>query len=199
MVGAKALGAVRVDPTLVPSMASRAFAVRGLGSEPFPTSPFVVRPYEQELPIRPALRPGWRDACGDLIAGSGAYSATGSYPAGTWTVRKSTQFGPGLVPPGPGRGQQDALGDRPGNHALDQPRWGIPNAGTHQLWTSGPGVTGLDLGHPDPLLYHVRLQVRGTSFTTSPVVNIDSDGQVRTLPPGAAAGSAGFTTFQGTQ
>lgn len=197
--GRKALGHVRVGRTSVPSIGTDAFAIRGVGGERFPTSPFILQPYRQELPILPALRPGWRDLGGEVIAGSGAYSAAGSYPAGTWTVRKSLQFGAGFVPPGPGRGRQDALGDRPGNHALEQPRWGIPNAGTHQLWSSGPGVTGLDLGYPDPLLYHVRLQVRTASFTTSPVVNIDSAGNATPLPPGAKASPAGFAAFHGAQ
>jgi FtsP/CotA-like multicopper oxidase with cupredoxin domain len=198
-VGAKSIAAERMDGPFPPPIAADALARRGVAGDPYPTSPFILEPFEQELPIPRALRPGWRDVAGDLVAGSGAYSAAGSYPPGAWTVRRSMQFGPGFVPPGPGKGRQDALGDRPGNHALDHPRWSIPNAGTHQLWTSGPGVTGLDLGHPDPLLYHVRLQVRSTLFTTSPVVNIDAGGRARPLPPGARPGVAGTARLRGAQ
>jgi FtsP/CotA-like multicopper oxidase with cupredoxin domain len=199
MIGTKALGQVCVDGAFIPSIATDAFTGCGVSGEALPASPFILQPYQQELPILSALRPGWRDPEGNLVPGSGVYSATGSYPSGTWTVRKSLQFGPGFVPPGPGAGQQDALGDRPGNNAAAHPQWGIPNAGTHQLWSSGPGVTGLDLGYPDPLLYHIRLQVRSASFTTSPVVNIDSGGNALSLPPGASASPAGFATFKGAQ
>jgi FtsP/CotA-like multicopper oxidase with cupredoxin domain len=197
--GADAPGRTWVDGRSIRSTGADALAVRGAGGAPFPTSPFILKPYQQELPVLPALRPGWRDAEGTVIPGSGVYSPAGSYPAGTWTVRRSMQFGPGFVPPGPGKGQQDALGDRPGNHAREQPRWGIPNAGTHQLWTSGSGVTDLDLRLPDPLLYHVRLRVSVASFTSSPVVNIDANGTPLRLPPGSSPSLAGFGTLEGAQ
>ncbi len=185
MVGTRALGQVCVDQTPV-EIDTVAFTGCSAGGEKFPISPFILRPFEQELPVPTALRTGWRQRV----------------PGGTepdWTVRKSVQFGPGVVLPGPGKGQQDALGDRPGNHALAHPQWGIPNAGTHQLWTSGPGVTGRDLGLPDPLLYHIRLQVRAHKHTTSPVVNIDSGGNVVALPPGVNPTPAGLVTFRGQQ
>ena len=59
------------------------------------------------------------------------------------------------------------MGDRP-NGA------GLPNAGTHQLWP-GNGVVG---GYPDPILYHIRLQVAEHEFTKSKVKPI---GVVRAL------------------
>ncbi|MEZ4361102.1 MAG: multicopper oxidase domain-containing protein [Kofleriaceae bacterium] len=164
------------------------FSGCGVGSEPLATSPFITQPFIDPMPVPQSLRPGWRRPDGTLA------------PAGDpdrWRVRKSVQFGDNtIVEPGPAPGQQDALGDRPGNNALAHPEWGIPNAGTHQLWSSGPGVMGQDLGLPDPLLFHVRLQVAGHDFTSSPVRPIDSSGQPVTLPPGAPATPLGDGTYQ---
>src|SRR5262245_41530979 len=192
VVGRRAWGQACVDTTPVP-ISDVAFTGCGVGGEPMATSPFIVNPYTQPLPIPKAMRPGWRTPDGRLI---------GAHDPGAWFVRKSVQFGNNtIVPPGPGPGQQDALGDRPGVHSElggGTNPWGIPNAGTHQLWTSGRGVTGQDLGLPDPLLFHIRLQVAAHNFTSSAVVPIDSAGNP-VAPPPSAGNSNGLANWFGRQ
>lgn len=186
-----------------------AFTSCGFDGETMPTSPFILQPFNEPLPVPKTLRPGWRHSDGTLIpADDGA----------AWLVRKSA-FGSNVrVLPGPEAGRQDALGDRPGVHAGQvNPETGrfltIPNAGTHQLWP-GNGVRGGGRGFaydglsaaeqaaidqlPDPLLFHVRLQVRAKKFTLSPVVNIDANGNVVPLPGGIPTdlvSSAGLATL----
>jgi FtsP/CotA-like multicopper oxidase with cupredoxin domain len=192
VVGKRAWAQACVDTTPVP-ISDVAFTGCGVGGEPMATSPFIVNPYSQPLPIPKAMRPGWRTPDGRLIPAT---------DPGAWFVRKSVQFGNNtIVPPGPGPGQQDALGDRPGVHSElggGTNPWGIPNAGTHQLWTSGRGVTGQDLGLPDPLLFHIRLQVAAHNFTSSAVVPIDSNGNP-VAPPPTAGNSNGLANWFGQQ
>src|SRR5574341_1280143 len=155
-----------------------------VGGEQMPLSPFILDPYTQDLPIPRAMRPGWRRPDGELAPGAGE----------AWTVRIKNGAAYGLPSlPGPGHGDQDALGERP---AVNGGLLGLPPAGTHQLWTSGAGVMGQNLGLPDPILYHIRLQVSTTKYTTSRVAPLTRDsvtGAVGfgTLPPGAVAPSAG--------
>lgn len=173
-----------------------AFTGCGIDGEPMATSPFIVNPYQQDLPIPQALRPGYRTA--DLLAPLAGPTDT------KWLVRKSVQFGNNtVVPPGPAPGQQDALGDRPGVHNNPNspgyhPEWKIPNAGTHQLWTHGTGASGVTLNYPDPILYHIRLQVSTHQFTNSPVVPIDVNGNAITPPPNAGS-PVGRTSWHGIQ
>ncbi|MFL5249956.1 MAG: multicopper oxidase family protein, partial [Myxococcales bacterium] len=183
---ARAQTAACIDQTPIP-IEDIAFTGCGVGGEPMATTPFITTPFAQELPIPEALRPGWRYENGTLA---------GPNDPNAWTVRKS-QFGAGVVRPGPEAGHQDALGDRPGNHA--QLGWGIPNAGTHQQWSKGTGAGGVTLDMPDPILFHVRLQVSTHAFTNSPVVPIAADGSATTLPTGANAVSAGTASFKGAQ
>ncbi|MFL5397986.1 MAG: multicopper oxidase domain-containing protein [Myxococcales bacterium] len=183
---ARAQTAACIDQTPIP-IEDIAFTGCGVGGEPMATTPFITTPFAQELPIPEALRPGWRYENGTLA---------GPNDPNAWTVRKS-QFGAGVVRPGPEAGHQDALGDRPGNHA--QLGWGIPNAGTHQQWSKGTGAGGVTLDMPDPILFHLRLQVSTHAFTNSPVVPIAADGSATTLPTGANAVSAGTATFKGAQ
>src|SRR3954471_21948255 len=179
----------------IPSIAEVAFSGCGVGGEPMATSPFIVNPFTQPLPIPKAMRPGWRT--GEI----GAPLASATDP-NAWFVRKSVQFGDNtVVRPGPEAGRQDALGDRPGVHNDPfapgyHPEWGVPNAGTHQLWTSGAGVTGQTLNYPAPLLFHTRLQVAAHAFTNSPVVPIDSAGNV-IVPPGTAGSPVGTVNWFG--
>ncbi|MFL5439467.1 MAG: multicopper oxidase family protein [Myxococcales bacterium] len=183
--GANAQTAACIDSTPIP-IEEIAFTGCGVGAEPFATSPFITTPFNQPLPIPQALRPGWNDGQGGLI--------TDPSDPRAWNVRKSA-FGAGKVLPGPEAGHQDALGDRPGNHA--ELGWGVPNAGTHQQWVRGTGVGGVTLDMPDPILYHIRLQVNTHSFTNSPVVPIAADGSATTLPTGANAVAAGTVDFNG--
>ncbi|MFL5364551.1 MAG: hypothetical protein ACJ781_03655, partial [Myxococcales bacterium] len=164
-----------------------AFTNCGVGTEPVATSPFIMTPFKDPLPIPQAMRPGWRYPNGTL--------ATATDP-NSWTCRTS-QFGPGVVRPGPEAGHQDALGDRPGVH--DELGWGIPHAGTHQQWSHGTGTGGVTLNMPDPLLFHIRVQVSTHSVTSSPVVPITSAGAATTLPTGANAIPAGNVPFAGGQ
>jgi FtsP/CotA-like multicopper oxidase with cupredoxin domain len=183
--GANAQTAACVEQTPVP-IGEIAFTGCGVGGEDFATSPFITQPFTQELPIPQALRPGWNDGQGGLI--------TDPNDPRAWGVRKSA-FGAGKVLPGPEAGHQDALGDRPANH--DELGWGLPHAGTHQQWSKGAGAGGVTLDMPDPILYHIRLQVAPHSFTNSPVVPIDAAGNATTLPFGADAVSAGTADFNG--
>jgi FtsP/CotA-like multicopper oxidase with cupredoxin domain len=182
--------ACAVDSSPIP-IEDIAFTTCGVGGEPMATSPFIVNPYQDAFVIPRAMRPGWRTP----DTGSGSTLLSANDPS-AWFVRKSVQFGNNtIVRPGPAPGQQDALGDRPGVHADlggGTNPWGIPNAGTHQLWTSGPGVTGQNLNYPDPILLHIRLQVNTHSFTTSPVVPIDSGGNA-VVPPSNAGTPVGNT------
>jgi hypothetical protein len=185
--GARAQTAACIDHTPIP-ISEIAFTGCNVGLEPFATSPFITQPFTQELTIPQALRPGWNDGQGGLI--------TDPNDPRAWQVRKS-QFGATKVLPGPEAGHNDALGDRPGGHA--ELGWGIPNAGTHQQWVRGTGVGGVTLDLPDPILFHIRLQVNTHSFTNSPVVPIDANGNATTLPTGAVATSAGSASFNGAQ
>jgi FtsP/CotA-like multicopper oxidase with cupredoxin domain len=186
--GARAQTAACIDQTPIP-IEEVAFTGCGVGAEAFATSPFITEPFTQEMPIPQALRPGWNDGQGGLI--------TDKSDPRAWTVRKSQVAGAGKVLPGPEAGHQDSFGDRPGNHA--ELGWGIPNAGTHQQWVRGTGAGGVTLDMPDPILYHIRLQVTGHSFTNSPVVPIDAAGNATSLPMGASATAAGTASFNGAQ
>ena len=74
--------------------------------ELFPTSPLILSPFNDPLPIPKALAP----------------------------VPKSVYSLPGRSPPGPGRGQQNSLGNQ-----------------QHQIWPS-------KIGSPDPLVYKIDVQ-----------------------------------------
>src|SRR4051812_38217053 len=70
----------------------------------YPTSPLILNPFVDPLPIPQAMRPGWRNPDGTLSAGG----------AQDWTVRQANgTFGTFISKPGPGPGQQDSIGDRP--------------------------------------------------------------------------------------
>jgi FtsP/CotA-like multicopper oxidase with cupredoxin domain len=150
----------------------------GVSGEAVPMSPFILQPFTQPLPVPTALRSGWRDPEGNITT------------TGAWTVRESA-FGKNYVcTPGPDAGHQDCFGDRPRTAGVPGPA--VPNAGTHQLWTDGSGVCGTGSGIkvpgfplPNPIYYHIRLQVRQHSFTTSPVLPIDANGSPMPLPLGA--------------
>ncbi|HET8539982.1 MAG TPA: multicopper oxidase domain-containing protein [Anaeromyxobacter sp.] len=181
--------------------------------EDMPVSPFIVQPYVDPLPIPKTMRPGWRRPDGTLVEGTGVYRADGIYPdPEAWSVRKSAFSAfpgtPHVVAPGPAPGHQDAFGDRPGNHQLQEPTWGIPNAGTHQLFPKVGGATYADLNAQekaafdalaDPLLFHIRVNIGEKVFTSSPVVPINSAGQALTPPPGAIQIPAGTVDWFGTQ
>jgi FtsP/CotA-like multicopper oxidase with cupredoxin domain len=130
--------------------------------ELFPTSPLIVSPFTDPLPVPRALAP---------------------VPRSEYTSWKN--------PPGPGRGQQNSLGNQ-----------------QHQIWPS-------QVGSPDPIVYKIDTLTRTHAFTTSQVLPIDSNGaptvsfegtsvsgvithpagQQRTLPPSTIYGFNG--TFPG--
>ncbi len=185
MAGTKALGQLCVDSSMIDPFSRISFTGCGVGGEPFPTSPFILQPYTDPLPIPKALAPGWRRPDGTLDPTA----------ADAWTVRMSNGVvGTTISLPSPAPGRQDALGER---EAVNGALLGLPPAGTHQLWSSGVGVKGQDLGLPDPILYHIRVQVRTHNFTTSPVVNIDSAGNPVPLPAGVTPAPAGTVVFNG--
>ena len=114
MVGSKALGQVCVDGTFIPSIATDAFTGCGVGGEPFPASPFILQPYQQELPILSALRPGWRDPDGNLVPGSGVYSSSGNYPAGPGRCGSRCSSGPASCRRARRRASRTPWGTAPG-------------------------------------------------------------------------------------
>ena len=150
--------------------------------EVFPTSPFILSPFTDPLPIPPAMLPGYRQPDGTLTPNA----------PDAWRVRTSA-FGSNVVlPPSPLAGRQDAMGARGRTAGVPGPV--VPDAGTHQLWTDGSGVSGSTRGInvpglplPNPKLYHIRLQLRQHSFTSSQVQPIASSG-VPVIPPTGIAG-----------
>lgn len=149
--------------------------------EVFPTSPFILSPFTDPLPIPEAMLPGYRQPDGTL---------TPSDP-NAWMVRTSAFGNNRVLPPSPLPGRQDAMGSRARTAGVPGPA--VPDAGTHQLWTDGSGVSGTGSGIrvpgfplPNPNLYHIRLQVRTHDFTSSNVAPITSGGAVAPLPPGAS-------------
>jgi len=175
----------------------------------FPTSPLILNPFIDALPIPQALRPGYRNVDGTLAT------------AQTWNVRqKNSVFGNFTSVPGPDGGAQDSIGDRPMHndgttYTFQNPangatktmtmNFGGARGGTHQLWPGGVGVAyprlpvsatlwdgsvttpkaTFDRMNKTPLLYHIRFQVREHKITSSPVQPIDATGNVVPLPPGA--------------
>jgi FtsP/CotA-like multicopper oxidase with cupredoxin domain len=176
--GGRAWGQVCVDQT-----PQDIDIVTGLTAlEVFPTSPFILNPFVDALPIPSAMSPGYRQPDGTLTPNS----------PDAWTVRTSA-FGSNVIsPPGPGAGRQDALGARRRTAGVPGPA--VPDAGTHQLWTDGSGASGTTGGInvpgfplPNPTPYHIRLQVGQHSFTTSQVQPIDKGGNL-VVPPSGIAG-----------
>jgi FtsP/CotA-like multicopper oxidase with cupredoxin domain len=179
----------------------------------FPTSPFILNPFTDALPIPSALRPGYRNPDGTLSRGTPS----------DWKVReKNGRSGSFISRPGPGVGDQDSIGDRPMNNdgktfTFFNPKTGAKTTktldfggarkGTHQLYAGGYGTSYKNLAdtltlpngsvchpkrvfdamNPNPLQYHIRYQVAEHSFTSSDVRPIDSLGNPVSLPAGARA------------
>src|SRR3954465_6180366 len=123
----------------------------GVVIEAFPTSPLILRPFNDPLKIPQALTP----------ADPSTWNSLGGRPD-------------------PNR--QDSLPASPNN--VYKNRYG-PTLGTHQL-LPGQGVTaGYPFKSTTPLVYQIKLEVAGHSFTTSQVQPIDSFGR-NVTPPGAA-------------
>src|SRR5512146_679976 len=94
-----------IDQTPVPFETST-----GLSAiEVFPTSPFILNPFTDELPIPSAMQPGYRQPDGALTPNS----------SDAWTVREwfnadQKKWYSNLVcAPSPARGMQDCMGARP--------------------------------------------------------------------------------------
>ncbi len=150
------------------------------GTEPLevmPTSPFIVSPFIDPLVIPAALAPGWRAPDGNLAPNDPA----------AWSVRETQYAGatptgdperPFISPPGPGVNQQDAIG-----FVAAVPGLFEQHDGQHQVWPNDAGqnsdrLVGEEGGpYPDPVLYHIRLQVAEHSFTSSLVIPIEPDGK----------------------
>jgi len=150
--------------------------------EVFPTSPFILSPFTDPLPIPTSMLPGYRQPDGTLTPNA----------PDAWRVRTSA-FGSNVVlPPSPLPGRQDAMGARPRTAGVPGPV--VPDAGTHQLWTDGSGVSGTNSGIrvpglplPNPIQYHIRLQVNQHAFTSSLVQPI-AGGGLPVVPPSGIAG-----------
>lgn len=171
LLGSKAWAQGCVDQTPIPiGLAINTSC--GVSGEPMPLSPFILSPFQDELPgstLNPfsAMKPGYRQPDGSLRP-----------PSSTdWRVRTSAFGNNVILPPSPAAGRQDALGKRA--RSSRDPATGtvfkLPDAGTHQLWTDGTGISsrqslftaGFPL--PNPILYHIRLQLGTHRFTSSPV------------------------------
>ena len=135
--GAVGVGLTTVRGVAMPYLADRgwlsadgAFAATStalsdaLYTEEFPTSPLILTPFRDALAVPKALRP---------------------------TSRSEYRRWPN--PPGPGRGQQNSLGNA-----------------RHQMWPN-------KVRYPDPIVYEIDLLVRRHSFTSSKVLPIDSNGR----------------------
>jgi len=170
----------------------------GVGNEPMATSPFILTPFVDPLPLPTAMKPGYRRPDGTL-APAGATDA--------WSVRQKNNDQPaGTSVPGFGPGYQDAFGERPMVHdgtsltMVDHrgvpvtKAFNFPKAGTHQLYPgranaitntlSGQALSAFNLLNPDPILYHIRIQVSSHAFTSSNVRPINAAGATVPLPPG---------------
>jgi FtsP/CotA-like multicopper oxidase with cupredoxin domain len=113
--------------------------------EYFPTSPFVLNPFTDPLPVPLPLAP----------VESAVYDA--------WVARSQQ--------PSPALGRQASDGD--------------PSS-THSLWPSDIKYpNGQTL--PEPIVYHLKLQVGEHRFTSSQVMPIDASGQT-VVPPDQIAG-----------
>lgn len=159
--------------------------------EVMPTSPFIVNPFIDPMPVPQALAPGWRPN-----------PLNPSQP--TWTVRRARFLGPnmpgGVVVPGPGLHQQDAYGHRlPGEVLPDGQTVAVEHAGTHQVWPTPAGqnfnrLINWPAQGVAPILYHIRYQLAQHSFTSSRVRPIDAVGNPVT-PPGVTLGRDGTASL----
>jgi FtsP/CotA-like multicopper oxidase with cupredoxin domain len=114
--------------------------------EAFPTSPLILKPFNDALNIPTALR---------------ALDPT------NWDSKGGM----------PDPKHQDSIGPSPTKDYYN--KYG-QTLGTHQLWP-GEGVTAPYL-KAKPLVYQIKVQVAGHSFTTSQVQPINSFGQIVTPP-----------------
>jgi FtsP/CotA-like multicopper oxidase with cupredoxin domain len=149
--------------------------------EEMPLSPLILEPWKDDLPIPRAMTPGWRRIDGTL-----ANDAPDAWFCRPYPGRPSGR----VVVPSKDLGYQDAMGDRTrGNN--------LPRAGTHQLW---PGTAGKPCSdYPQPILYHIRVQVAEHRFTSSLVRPLVTGNGIptgdRLLPPSTIYGFNG--TFPG--
>ena len=160
--------------------------------EVMPTSPFIIRPFRDRLPIPKAMAPGWRPDP----------TLPPDQTQTDWTVRRARFLAPdaptdvvppgGVVVPGPGVHQQDSYGQLAAGSVLpDGQTVPVPHDGTHQVWPTpaGQNFDRLEKNWPaagvEPILYHIRVQVAQHSITTSKVRPIDAGGR-RVVPPAAS-------------
>ena len=207
LIGRRALGCVDQTPISIEEAMQTCSSI----IENFPVSPFILNAFTQALPIPQNMLPGWRRNDGSP-SGLLDPSATDA-----WTVRVKNGANQSIISrPGPGSGDQDSFGARPrstidtfGIAGAPGTTYNLPDAGTHQLWSDGSGVSGSQVtgvtnsynGNkswfpmPDPLLYHIRVKLAQGSFTNSPVVSIDSGGNF--VQPPANAVQNGTTLWNG--
>jgi FtsP/CotA-like multicopper oxidase with cupredoxin domain len=148
--------------------------------EEMPLSPLILEPWKDDLPIPKAIRPGWRN-----IEGTLAPDAPDAWYCRPYPGRPNG----GVVVPSKDVGCQDAMGDRTRGSNL-------PRAGTHQLWPGTPGKPCAN--YPEPIQYHLRIQVAEHRFTSSlvqPLVPINGSTAPRPLPASTIYGFNG--TFPG--
>src|SRR3954468_464756 len=153
------------------ALSASGFAVpRGFGSggggggslylEAFPTSPLILSPFTDELPIPKAMRPAeerWQD------------------PLQITDPKKKDAKGDPLKIFPQDRNVQDCLTrDATGAYA---PRYGN-TLGSHSVWCD-------DLKMPDPIIYKIDVEVAQHRFTSSKVQPINSFGKKVAAPNGS--------------
>ena len=158
--------------------------------QPYVTSPFIVTPFIDQLPIPRALAPGYRP-----VAEEAPWTCRWS----RYLVSPDNPTGAGVSVPDCGESRQDAyghcyVGDTIKNYEGKSQTVAMEHYGTHQIWpkpNSGPNAANFNrlINWPaegvDPILYHIRLQFRTHRFTTSKVKPIDNGGKFVPIPPGA--------------
>lgn len=172
--------------TYIPDIDAAVNLACGVGLEPMPYSPLIVKPFTDAVPLPQAFAPGYRKVDGTL-----ADPLTDTL----WAVRqKNGLFGNSVSAPGSDLGAQDSIGDRPNGV-------GLPRAGTHQLYpglqTRWDGQSSPVQNYPEPVKYHIRLKVGQHKVTNSPVlpIGIKRNGTIAAiaLPGGANNNGANIT------
>jgi FtsP/CotA-like multicopper oxidase with cupredoxin domain len=117
--------------------------------EDMPLSPLILNPFSELLPVPKAMASGWRRIDGTLDPQASDAWYCRPYPG---------RPNGGVIVPSKDLGCQDSMGDRTRGENL-------PRGGTHQLWPGTPGTACQN--YPDPILYHIRIQVSEHRVTDS--------------------------------
>ncbi len=185
--GTVALGGISLKPAIGTLSTTTDCGIKEY--QPYVTSPFIVTPFIDPLPIPQTMKPGYR-----AVAGEAAWTCRWS----RYLATPDNPTGEGISVPDCGEHKQDAyghcyVGDKIKNYMGDVQTVTMEHYGTHQIWPKpglGPNAANFSrlVNWPangvDPILYHIRLQFRTHRFTTSKVKPIDKGGNFVPLPSG---------------